>query len=198
MYRIISTPAHKFRHFGRLHAKPTDVTTDEEHAHFILWRYQILDPDSDIVARWNRIFLVTSLIALFIDPLYLYLPSVGGPGCLQTDKQLSIIVTILRSFSDLFYVLHMTMKFRTAFVAPNSRVFGRGELVTDSREIGRRYLRTDFVVDLAATLPLPQVKSMSVCFIPFHSFLVLFPQRNLFWVYLADCHLVSDSIIKIS
>lgn len=154
MYRIISTPASKFRSFQRLHNKPS--TTDEEHAHHILWHYQILDPNSDIVAQWNRFFLITSLLALFIDPLYFYLPYIGGPACLQTDTQLSITVTLLRSFSDLFYLLHMIMKFRTAFVAPNSRIFGRGELVMDAREIAIRYLKTDFVIDLAATLPLPQ------------------------------------------
>ena len=49
------------------------------------------------------------------------------------------------------------MKFRTAFVAPNSRVFGRGELVMDAKEIAMRYLKSDFVIDLAAALPLPQV-----------------------------------------
>lgn len=157
MYRILSTPANRFRKFRRLPSEPADDTTDEEHAHHILWHYQILDPDSDLVARWNRVFLITSLIALFIDPLYLYLPFVGGPGCLQTDQKLNYIVTILRTFSDLFYVLHMIMKSRTAFVAPNSRIFGRGELVMDPREIAMRYLRNDFVVDLAATLPLPQV-----------------------------------------
>lgn len=49
------------------------------------------------------------------------------------------------------------MKFRTAYVAPTSRVFGRGELVMDPRAIARRYLGSDFVIDLAATLPLPQI-----------------------------------------
>ena len=49
------------------------------------------------------------------------------------------------------------MKFRTAFVAPNSRVFGREELAMDSRDISMRYLKKDFVIDLAAMLPLPQV-----------------------------------------
>lgn len=193
MYRIISTPAHKFRQFGRLHPKPSGATTDEEHAHHILWHYQILDPDSDLVARWNRVFLVTSLIALFIDPLYLYLPFVGGPGCLQTDRELNIVVTILRSFSDLFYVLHMVMKFRTAFVAPNSRVFGRGELVMDAREIAMRYLKTDFVVDLAATLPLPQVSQFYSSLVSLPCFKIL---TKLFWIYLADCHLASDSSDK--
>ncbi|ESW12911.1 hypothetical protein PHAVU_008G152000 [Phaseolus vulgaris] len=158
MYRIISTPASKFRQFRRLRSRPkTTTATDEEHAFQILWRHQILDPDSDIVAYWNKVFLVTSLLALFIDPLYFFLPTVGGPACLQADPRLSIIVTILRSFADLFYVLHMLMKFRTAFVAPNSRIFGRGDLVMDSREIAMRYLKSDFVIDLAATIPLPQI-----------------------------------------
>ncbi|KAK6155174.1 hypothetical protein DH2020_009422 [Rehmannia glutinosa] len=47
--------------------------------------------------------------------------------------------------------------FRMAFVAPSSRVFGRGELVMDPREITMRYLKSDFIVDLTATLPLPQI-----------------------------------------
>lgn len=49
------------------------------------------------------------------------------------------------------------MKFRTAYVAPNSRVFGKGELVMDPWMIAMRYLKSDFVVDLAAALPIPQI-----------------------------------------
>ncbi|KAK7293309.1 hypothetical protein RJT34_16172 [Clitoria ternatea] len=157
MYRILSTPASKFRQFRQLRWTKERATEEELHAFQILWRYQILDPDSDIVAYWNRVFLVTSLLALFVDPLYFFLPTVGGPACLQADPKLSIIVTIIRSFTDLFYVLHMLMKFRTAFVAPNSRIFGRGDLVMDAREIAMRYLKSDFVIDLAATIPLPQI-----------------------------------------
>ncbi|RDX98311.1 Cyclic nucleotide-gated ion channel 18, partial [Mucuna pruriens] len=157
MHRIISTPAYKFRQFRRLRSRPhIETEPEEEHAFQILWRYQILDPDSDIVTYWNRVFLVTSLLALFVDPLYFFLPTVGGAACLEADPKLSIIVTILRTFADLFYVLHMVMKFRTAFVAPNSRIFGRGDLFTDSRKIAIRYLKSDFVIDHAATIPLPQ------------------------------------------
>lgn len=42
-------------------------------------------------------------------------------------------------------------------MAPSSRVFGKGDLVTDPKMIAIRYLKTDFLMDLAATLPLPQV-----------------------------------------
>ncbi|XP_010278053.1 PREDICTED: probable cyclic nucleotide-gated ion channel 14 isoform X2 [Nelumbo nucifera] len=127
------------------------------------WRKRILDPGSEIVLQWNRVFLISCLLALFVDPLYFYLPSVGGNGssCIKTDLNLSIVVTCFRTVADLFYLLHMIIKFRTAYVAPSSRVFGRGELVMDSKKIARRYLKSDFFIDLAATLPLPQVLGAS-------------------------------------
>ncbi|XP_022965027.1 probable cyclic nucleotide-gated ion channel 16 [Cucurbita moschata] len=121
------------------------------------WWDHILEPDSDFVFRWHRIFLVTCLIALFVDPLYFYLPFIGAPGCMQFNLGLGIVVTFFRTIVDLFSMFHMLMKFRTAFVAPNSRVFGRGDLVKDPTAIAMRYLKKDFVIDLAATLPLPQI-----------------------------------------
>ena len=125
------------------------------------WRKRILDPGSELVLKWNRIFLISCLVALFIDPLYFYLPSVRVLGdnslCMKTDLNLRIIVTFFRTSADMFYLLHMVIKFRTAYVAPSSRVFGRGELVMDPKKIAMRYLRSDFFIDLAATLPLPQV-----------------------------------------
>ncbi|KAB1212200.1 putative cyclic nucleotide-gated ion channel 18 [Morella rubra] len=117
----------------------------------------ILDPDSKFVTQWNQFFLLISLLTLFLDPLYLYLPVIGGPACMQIDIGLRIGVTCLRTVADFFHLFHMVMKFRTAFVAPTSRVFGRGELVKDPYKIAVRYLKSGFLVDLAAALPLPQV-----------------------------------------
>ncbi|KAK4784159.1 hypothetical protein SAY86_018527 [Trapa natans] len=124
------------------------------------WRKKILDPGNDIVLRWNRIFMVSCLVALFVDPLYFYLPTVRGNAnnsCVKTDYNLRIAVTCFRTLADLFYLLHILIKFRTAYVAPSSRVFGRGELVMDPKKIARRYIRSDFFIDLIAALPLPQM-----------------------------------------
>lgn len=155
MNRILSTPASHLRH---LHLRHRLRHTPDHHDHILLWRRrQILDPNGSIVTLWNHIFLVTCLLALFVDPLYFYLTYVGGPACMSTDLGLGVSVTLLRTLADLFYVLHVLMKFRTAFVAPSSRIFGKGELVMDPRQIAFRYLRSDFVVDVAAALPLPQV-----------------------------------------
>ncbi|KAK7411541.1 hypothetical protein VNO78_02975 [Psophocarpus tetragonolobus] len=124
------------------------------------WRKRILDPGSDIVLKWNRVFIVSCLVALFVDPLYFYLPTVKentGSSCARTDLTLRIVVTFLRTIADLFYLLHLIIKLRTAYVAPSSRVFGRGELVMDPKKIARRYIRSDFFIDVIATLPLPQM-----------------------------------------
>ncbi|CAN0911242.1 Cyclic nucleotide-gated ion channel 17 [Linum grandiflorum] len=106
------------------------------------WHARMLDPGSDIVLRWNRIFLVSCLMALFIDPLYFYLPTITGKddeasSCVDTDHKLRIVVTFFRTVADIFYLLHVVLKFRTAYVAPSSRVFGRGELVMDPKLIAR-------------------------------------------------------------
>lgn len=67
----------------------------------------------------------------------------------------------------------MVMKFRTAFVAPNSRIVGRGDLVMDPRQIAMRYLKSDFVIDLAATIPLPQASYPCTIFLIIYVLLMI-------------------------
>lgn len=81
----------------------------------------------------------------------------GNSSRMTSDLNFGIIVTCFPTFADVFYLLHMVIKFRTGYVSPNSRVFGRGELVMDPKMISRRYLKSDFFIDLMAALPLRQV-----------------------------------------
>ena len=137
--------------FGKLKALPEDDKP---------WQKRILDPGSDVVLQWNRVFLFFCLVALFVDPLFFYVPMVannGNSSCMTMDLNLGIVITCFRTIADIFYILHVVIKFRTAYVSPSSRIFGRGELVMDSKMISRRYLRAEFFVDLIAALPLPQV-----------------------------------------
>ncbi|KAK6927711.1 Ion transport domain [Dillenia turbinata] len=124
------------------------------------WWKQTIDPGSEIFLRWNRIFLFSCLVALFFDPLFFYLPSVensDNSSCIVTDLNFGIVVTMFRVITDMFYVLHIVINFRTAYVSPKTRVFGRGELVMDPKKIAHRYLRSNFFIDLIAALPLPQI-----------------------------------------
>lgn len=44
------------------------------------WKKRILDPGSDVILEWNRAFLFACILALFVDPLFFYLPSVANDG----------------------------------------------------------------------------------------------------------------------
>ncbi|XP_019199590.1 PREDICTED: protein CNGC15b-like [Ipomoea nil] len=118
---------------------------------------KILDPRGPIIRRWNKIFLVACLVSLFVDPLFFYLPVFRGNFCIDIGIRLEVALTVIRSIADVFYVFQIYVRFRTAYVAPSSRVFGRGELVIDSSKIALRYLRKGFWIDALAALPLPQV-----------------------------------------
>ncbi|XP_065865266.1 protein CNGC15b isoform X2 [Euphorbia lathyris] len=118
---------------------------------------KILDPRGPIIHRWTKIFLVACLVSLFVDPLFFYLPEVSSEACINILTPLEIGLTIVRSVADAFYMVQIFIRFRTAYIAPSSRVFGRGELVIDSRKIAGKYLQTHFWTDLVAALPLPQL-----------------------------------------
>ncbi|KAK4753777.1 hypothetical protein SAY87_001881 [Trapa incisa] len=118
---------------------------------------KILDPRGQTIRRWNKFFLVACLISLFVDPLFLFLPTVQDEQCIGLEATIEVILTLLRSLADIFYIVQIFIRFRTAYVAPSSRVFGRGELVIDSSKIARRYLGKGFWIDLVVALPLPQV-----------------------------------------
>lgn len=119
---------------------------------------KIFDPRGLAIRKWNNIFLFACLISLFVDPLFFYLPSVRTKNvCIHIGLNLEISLTIVRSIADVFYMIHIYIRFSTAYVAPSSRVFGRGELVIDSSKIAKKYIRGGFLIDVIAALPLPQV-----------------------------------------
>lgn len=76
---------------------------------------------------------------------------------MDISQSLEIALTVVRSTVDTFYMIQIFVRFRTAYVAPSSRVFGRGELVIDPSKIASRYLHKDFWLDLVAAVPFPQM-----------------------------------------
>ncbi|XVF22386.1 hypothetical protein REPUB_Repub12eG0168100 [Reevesia pubescens] len=121
-------------------------------------RKRILNPQGEFLQSWNKMFLLSCAIALAVDPLFFYIPVIDGRRkCLNLDDKLGNTASVLRTFIDVFYILHIIFQFRTAFIAPPSRVFGRGELIEDPKTIAKRYLSKSFIVDVLAILPLPQV-----------------------------------------
>ncbi|CAN6569585.1 unnamed protein product [Malus baccata var. baccata] len=125
----------------------------------------VLDPQGPFLQKWNKIFVLACIIAVSLDPLFFYIPVIDDKRkCLGLDKKMEITASVLRSFTDIFYIVHIIFQFRTGFIAPSSRVFGRGVLVEDAWAIARRYLSSYFLIDILAVLPLPQV--VILIFIP--------------------------------
>lgn len=119
---------------------------------------KIFDPQDKFLLLCNKLFVASCILAVSVDPLFLYLPFINDKAkCVGIDRKLAIIATTIRTVIDSFYLFHMALRFRTAYVAPSSRVFGRGELVIDPAQIAKRYLQQYFIIDLLSVLPVPQV-----------------------------------------
>ncbi|KAK7275354.1 hypothetical protein RIF29_16468 [Crotalaria pallida] len=123
----------------------------------------ILDPRTPLLRRWNKFLIITCVMAISVDPLFFYIPMINGQRkCIDFDGAWKVIACVLRTFFDVFYILRIIFQFRTGFIAPSSRVFGRGELVDDSMAIGKRYLSSYFIIDVLSIIPLPQMATLAI------------------------------------
>ena len=121
-------------------------------------RKTIFDPQEKFLKRWNKILVVSRLIALFLDPLFFYAPVINEDNkCIGLDKRLWITAIVLRTIDDIICLTNIVLQFRTAF---KDDKHGK-ELNTDSKAIARRYLKKYLLFDFLAILPIPQVRELS-------------------------------------
>ncbi|RLM60480.1 hypothetical protein C2845_PM14G06680 [Panicum miliaceum] len=127
--------------------------------HWTYWQNWILDPGGNTVPIRNRAFLISCVASQCVDPLFFFLLTVESayPPCMKINRHFAIVLTYLRTLIDMFFVVHISTRFFTAYIDPGSIVLGKGDLVTDPKKIAYRYIRTNFFIDLAAALPVPQI-----------------------------------------
>ncbi|KAI3684362.1 hypothetical protein L6452_33585 [Arctium lappa] len=119
---------------------------------------KIIDPQDKNLLLWNKFLVLSCILAVYVDPLFFYIPVYHNKDrCLKIHKSLAHSITTVRTIVDILYLVRIGLQFRTAYIAPSSRVFGRGELVIDPAQIARRYMQRYFIVDLLSVLPLPQI-----------------------------------------
>ncbi|KAK4362672.1 hypothetical protein RND71_017913 [Anisodus tanguticus] len=118
----------------------------------------VMNPHAKIVQKWNKFFFISFLFAVFIDPLFFFLLHVHQENkCIVLDWPLTTTIVILRSITDIIYLIHILLQFRLAYVAPESRVVGAGDLVDHPKRIAINYLSGYFAIDFFSVLPLPQI-----------------------------------------
>ncbi|MED6126514.1 hypothetical protein PIB30_079267 [Stylosanthes scabra] len=145
--------------------KPSTVhpVSDRPKENLASIRSKILDPQGPLLQKWNKIFVITCVMAISVDPLFFYIPVIKDrEKCLKIDGTLRITTSVLRTFFDLFYILRIIFQFRTGFIAPSTRVFGRGEVNDNPVAIVKRYLSSYFIIDLLSVIPFPQVLVLAV------------------------------------
>ncbi|XP_062111008.1 probable cyclic nucleotide-gated ion channel 20, chloroplastic [Humulus lupulus] len=118
----------------------------------------VMNPHAKAVQKWIKFFVISCLIAIFVDPLFFFLLSVQKDNkCIVINMPMTKVLVVFRSLTDFVYLLHMLLQFRLAYVAPESRIVGAGELVDHPQKIARNYFRGCFFIDLFVVLPLPQI-----------------------------------------
>lgn len=95
-------------------------------------------------SMWNRMFLTSYVIAVIIDPLFFYVPIINEDRkCLGMDQKLKIVALVLRSVTDLFYILHVVFRIRIQILAKSDDdVFSRKNKKSDE-EASSRNVKSD-------------------------------------------------------
>ncbi|KAG8388504.1 hypothetical protein BUALT_Bualt02G0132500 [Buddleja alternifolia] len=118
----------------------------------------VMNPHAKVVQQWNKFFVISCLFAVFLDPLFFFLLSVHQNNkCIVLNMPMTTTIVVLRSTTDFIYLMHILLQFRLAYVNPESRVVGAGDLVDDPRKIARNYFFGYFGIDFFVVLPLPQI-----------------------------------------
>ncbi|KAF3974067.1 hypothetical protein CMV_002577 [Castanea mollissima] len=76
---------------------------------------KIFDPQDKSLLLWNRLFVISCILAVSIDPLFFYLPVNHASNCLGMDIKLAVTTTTLQTILESLYLIRMDLEFRTAF-----------------------------------------------------------------------------------
>uniref|UniRef100_A0A1J3J5H4 Putative cyclic nucleotide-gated ion channel 19 n=2 Tax=Noccaea caerulescens TaxID=107243 RepID=A0A1J3J5H4_NOCCA len=127
----------------------------------------IMNPHSEFVQGWTRFLAFSSFLAIFIDPFFLFLLFIrNDKKCIEIDRSKTRILVSLRSITDVIFSINTLLQFRLAYVSPESRIVGAGQLVDQPRKIASNYIRGKFFLDLFIVIPIPQI--MILWIIPAH------------------------------
>ncbi|KAI4326324.1 hypothetical protein MLD38_031650 [Melastoma candidum] len=122
----------------------------------------VMNPHAKFVQQWNKFFVISCMLAVFMDPLFFFLLTTNNKYyCIELNHPMTTTLVFSRSITDIIYFLHILLQFRLAYVSPETRVVGAGDLEDHPRKIAIHYLRSYFFIDLFVALPLPQIVILS-------------------------------------
>ncbi|KAM5556193.1 hypothetical protein ABKV19_023864 [Rosa sericea] len=82
----------------------------------------VLDLKGRILQNWNMIFAGSCVLAVLLDPLFLYIPILNDDmKCIGIDKNLKIVALVLRSFTDLIHIVKIIFQICQPEKSPETR-----------------------------------------------------------------------------
>ncbi|PQP98763.1 cyclic nucleotide-gated ion channel 1-like [Prunus yedoensis var. nudiflora] len=122
---------------------------------------------------WNKMIVISCVIAISLDPLFLYIPFIDeGKRCLGMDKRLWNVALIFRSLTDITFVVDIGYQIyeglNQAYKEINGRksdwqkdwqptLIRRDEIIPFAKIFARDLTWRPLVTDLLSAFPMPQV-----------------------------------------
>ncbi|MED6157519.1 hypothetical protein PIB30_023905 [Stylosanthes scabra] len=123
----------------------------------------VINPHTKFIQRWNKILAIFCLVAIFVDPLFFFVfYAREDNNCIVINWSMTTTLVIVRSLNDLVYFFNILLQFRLAYVSPETRVVGTGDLEDHPKKIALHYIRGYFFLDLFVVFPLPQIMILFV------------------------------------
>ncbi|XP_048446501.1 uncharacterized protein LOC103936744 isoform X3 [Pyrus x bretschneideri] len=134
-----------------------------------IWAAKTQKPTESLDQKyWKKIFISSCLCAVLLDPLFLYVPILKDDiKCLMLDPKLKIVILLLRSLTDFFYLMDIIIRiYRSENYSSlinelnhrqhqlNFNFVLKSCVPRIAKTIWTSY---DILIDIVALLPLPQV-----------------------------------------
>lgn len=141
-FKVNTLPVIEESSLNNTRLSATEVTELTELTNFLQYLLfsAFIIPENIYKSYWDKLLLLTLCYTVIITPFQIALDCSFGD-----IVYLELVITIL-------FLLDIYISFRTTFRASNN-----GEYVIDSRYVSRRYLRTWFVCDLLASVPVFEI-----------------------------------------
>ncbi|XP_024162995.1 cyclic nucleotide-gated ion channel 1 [Rosa chinensis] len=125
-------------------------------------RKEFVDPKGPYIRKWNIVFIVSCVLAVLLDPLFLYIPTIHEDmKCVRLDKNMKIAALVLRSVTDLCYLLNIFFQLCGSKTRSTIRSGSCPPMLTSLRivllSIAKTMWESYIIIDILAVLPLPQV-----------------------------------------
>nr|XP_011469682.1 PREDICTED: uncharacterized protein LOC101302215 isoform X1 [Fragaria vesca subsp. vesca]XP_011469683.1 PREDICTED: uncharacterized protein LOC101302215 isoform X2 [Fragaria vesca subsp. vesca] len=126
----------------------TDAAQGSSSAKWLTMK-ELVDPKGPFIRKWNVIFIASCVFAVLLDPLFLYIPIINEDmKCLRLDNNLKIAALLLRSLTDICYLLNIFLQVYSYKNCSAVRSESFSSNINTAKEV---------LIDILAVLPIPQV-----------------------------------------